>query len=93
MQFLWQQINPNHANIYNGAVEALLTILGALGAFAAGYFDSKKFNRWNLWILTLCSAIEGCALIWGALTDSVWISYVAYVIFGTIYHFMITVAR
>ncbi|KAG4067750.1 hypothetical protein HA402_005522 [Bradysia odoriphaga] len=92
IQFLWQQINPDHANIYNGAVEALLTILGALGAFAAGYLDSKKFDRWDLWILTLCSTIEGCTLIWGALTDSVWISYVAYVIFGTIYYFMITVA-
>lgn len=93
IQFLWQQINPDHENIYNGAVEALLTLLGALGAFAAGYLDSKRFDRWDLWLLTLCSAIEGCTLIWGALTDSVWVSYVAYVIFGTIYYFMITVAR
>lgn len=74
-------------------MEALLTLLGALGAFAAGHLDSKKFDRWDLWILTLCSAVEGCVLIWGALTDSVWISYVAYIIFGTIYYFMITVAR
>lgn len=93
IQFLWQQINPNHENIYNGAVEASLTLLGVGGAFAAGYINSKKFDRLDLWILASCSAIEGGLLLWGALTDSVWVSYITYVIFGMFYYFMITVAR
>lgn len=93
IQFLWQQTNPEHENVYNGAVEAMLTLLGALGAISAGYLDSKKYEKWNLWILTVCSALEGFFLLWAALTNSIWISYVMYVLFGILFHFMITVAR
>lgn len=93
IQFLWQQINPDHENVYNGAVEALLTLLGVGGAFIAGYMNSKKFERFELWLLTLCSVLEGLLLLGGALTNSVWTSYVTYVIFGMLFHFMITVAR
>lgn len=93
IQFLWQQINPNHENVYNGAVEATLTLLSVGGAFAAGYINSTRFDRWDLWILASCSALEGVLLLLGALTESVWVSYVTYVIFGMLYNFMITVAR
>lgn len=93
IQFLWQQINPNHENVWNGAVEALLTLLGVGGAFLAGYMNSKKFERFELWMLTICSVLEGLLLLAGALTDSVWTSYITYVIFGMLFHFMITVAR
>lgn len=93
IQFLWQQTNPDHENVYNGAVEAALTLLGALGALTAGYLDSKRFERWDMWLLTVCSGLQGSALVWAAFTSSVWISYVMYIIFGILYHFMITVAR
>lgn len=93
IQFLWQIINPDHQNVYNGAVEATLTLLGVFGAFAAGYIDSKRLDGWALWLLTVCSATLGGVLLWGTLTDSVWISYVAYVIFGMLTHFMVTLAR
>lgn len=93
IQFLWQLINPDHANVWNGAVEATLTLFGVAGAFAASYINSKRFEAWNLWVLTVCSATLGGVLLWGTLTDSVWISYVAYVIFGMLTHFMVTLAR
>lgn len=93
VQLLWQQIEPNNEYLYNGAVEAVLTLLGALGAFAAGFLNSKKFDRWDLWVLTGCSALEGGFILWAALTDSLWVAYVMYILFGTLYHFMITVAR
>lgn len=93
IQFLWQQINPDHQNVWNGAVEASLTLLGVFGAFAAGYMNSKRFDRLDLWMLTVCSALEGLLLLASALTDSVWVSYVTYVLFGMLFHFMITVAR
>lgn len=92
IQFLWQTINPDHQNVYNGAVEAVLTLLGALGAVGAGYITSKRFEAMNLWVLTVCSAIQGGVLLWSTLTDSVWTSYVAYVIFGMMTHFMVTTA-
>lgn len=80
-------------NLFNGAVEAALTLLGAIGAFAAGLLDSKRFNRFDIWILTALTTCEGVLLLWGARTQSLYVSYVVYVLFGMIYHFMITVAR
>lgn len=79
--------------MYNGAVEAALTLLGAVGALAAGFLDSKQFKRYDMCILTVCSAIEGGLLIWAACTNSLTVCYVVYVLFGMLYHFMITVAR
>lgn len=93
IQFLWQLINPDHQNVWNGAVEATLTLLGAAGAVAAGYIESKRFEQLNLWVLTVCSASLGGLLLWSTLTDSVWVSYVGYVIFGMLTHFMVTLAR
>lgn len=93
MQLLWRVINPDHENVWNGAVEATLTLLGVAGAFAAGFINNKRFEAWNRWVLTVCSATLGGVLLWGTLTDSVWISYVAYVIFGMLMHFMVTLAR
>lgn len=90
---LWHEINPTQENIYNGAIEAALTLLGVGGAVTAGYINNDLLKRFDLWILTGCSAIEGGLLIWAALTNEVWISYVTYVLFGMLYHFMITVAR
>lgn len=92
-QFLWQTINPDHANVFNGAVEAMLTLLSVAGAFAAGFIKSKRFEAYNVWVLTVCSALQGGVLLWGTLTDSVWIAYIGYVIFGVLTHFMVTLAR
>lgn len=33
-------------------VSGILTLSGALSAFAAGLLNSKKFERWDLWILS-----------------------------------------
>lgn len=92
-QYLWVTINPEHQNVYNGAVEAVLTLLGAAGAFAAGFIDSKRYERWNLWVLTVCSTLLGGVLLWGTWGNSIWIAYASYIIFGMLTHFMVTVAR
>lgn len=93
MQFLWQAINPNVDQIFNGAVEAALTLFGALGAFAAGFINNGRFDRWSFFILSLVSIFMGGILLGGTLTSDVWVSYVSYVLFGTATHFMITIAR
>ncbi|KAJ6632799.1 Thiamine transporter 2 [Pseudolycoriella hygida] len=92
VQLLWQQIDQDKENVYNGAAEGILTLSGALSAFAAGYLNSKQFARWDLWILSGCSILEGGLILWSALTDNVWIAYVMYILFGTVYYFMITMA-
>lgn len=90
---LWKDISPDETDLYNGAVEALITLLGAMSAFAAGLLDSKKFNRYDIWILTVLTFIEAILLLWAAFTPYLWCCYMSYVIFGIIYQFMITVAR
>lgn len=87
------EIDANGDNTYNGAVEASLTLLGITGALSAGYVNGKQIDRWNLWILTVCSAFEGCFLLWAATTKNIFCCYMAYVMFGTCYYFMNTVAR
>lgn len=93
MQFLWRDIYPNQIDIYNGAVEAALTICGAAGAFLAGFINNGRFDRWSFWVLALVSCLMGGILLVGTLTQSVWVSYVTYVLFGTATHFMVTIAR
>lgn len=93
IQPLWKEIDPTETNLYNGAVEALITLLGAITAFVAGYLESKSFRRYEIWILSFLTLIEGSLLIWAALTMNLWCCYVSYIIFGMIYHFVITIAR
>ena len=93
IQFLWQDIDPSNGNVYNGGVEAVLAFLAVCGAFAAGYINNDIFIKWGCWFLTGCSLIQGCLLLMGALADNVWVSYVSYIFFGTLYHFMVTVSR
>lgn len=92
VQFLWLEIDPDRDAIYNGAVEAVLTLLGAAAAFAAGYINLERFERWSGWVLALVSAAMGGVLLGGTLTTELWGSYVAYVLFGTATHFMVTMA-
>lgn len=93
MQLLWKEIDATETDLYNGAVEAAITLLGAVGAFVAGLMDSKKFKKYEITILTIFTVIEAALLMWSAMTTNLWACYVAYVAFGTIYHFIITVAR
>lgn len=92
-QLLWKEIYTNETELYNGAVEAAITLLGAIAAFAAGFFDSGKFKRYDMLILSICSAIEGGLLICAARTNSLAVCYAMYILFGMVYHFMITIAR
>lgn len=93
VQILWGEIDPKRENTFNGGVEAALTFLGVWSAFGAGFLISKTFHRFDLWILTLCSLLEGVLIIISSMTTSIWIAYTTYVLFGVLYTFMITMAR
>lgn len=93
IQPLWKEIDATEIDLYNGAVEALITLLGAISAFAAGFLDSKRFNQFEIWILTALTLTEGFLLLWASYTSTLWCCYIAYILFGMIYHFMITIAR
>uniref|UniRef100_A0A1B0CHT6 Putative folate transporter 1-like aedes albopictus n=1 Tax=Lutzomyia longipalpis TaxID=7200 RepID=A0A1B0CHT6_LUTLO len=92
IQPLWQQIDYGRETFWNGAVEAILTLLGALSALLAGSLNARLIEKWDLWILTICSLVEGALILGAAFTQYVMVAYVTYILFGTLYHFMITIA-
>lgn len=92
MQPLWTAIvNDSSEPIYNGAVEAALTIIGFLGALVAGVLKINWQKRGEI-ILASCSLLQGVIMLISARTDYVIVSYVFYVLFGALYHFVITIA-
>lgn len=92
VQPLWEEVNAEEArSYYNGAVEALLTLLGFIGALIAGVSKVDWENKGEL-ILSLCSICEGALLIMSSQTESLILCYACYIGFGAIYHFMITSA-
>ncbi|XP_023031505.1 thiamine transporter 1 [Drosophila willistoni] len=92
IQFLWKEVAPDHLSTYNGGVEALATLLGAIGAFVAGFLNSNKRRSTYMLINSICAALLGGLLIWSSYSSNVWVTYVIYVIFSAIFFFIITVA-
>lgn len=92
IQPLWYAIvEDEDYPIYNGAVEATLTILGFLGALTAGVLKID-WRKWGELVLTCCSLLQGGLMVVSSQTPLVTVSYVSYVLFGALYHFVITIA-
>uniref|UniRef100_A0A3B5MU40 Uncharacterized protein n=1 Tax=Xiphophorus couchianus TaxID=32473 RepID=A0A3B5MU40_9TELE len=91
-QALWETFySSQHHEIYNGYVETLSTLLGALAALLVGCLpvDWTHWGELLLWVLSLLMA--ACVFIM-TLPKNIWVSYGSYVIFRTIYMLLITVA-
>lgn len=100
VQVLWVAIDPTPTSgIWNGAVEATNTLLGAGIALLAGHLHDAGGNGWlsrrrrnvlvALVVLSLC---QGAAIAVASQTTERTISYVAYSVFYVLYTFTITVA-
>uniref|UniRef100_A0A182PFY6 Reduced folate carrier n=1 Tax=Anopheles epiroticus TaxID=199890 RepID=A0A182PFY6_9DIPT len=92
VQLLWHEIDQQQGTLFNGGAEALLTLLGALSALAAGYIANRIFEQWALWILTVCSGLQGGLIFYSGFATNIWVAYVLYILFGTLYLFMVTMA-
>nr|CAH7712946.1 unnamed protein product [Callosobruchus chinensis] len=93
MQPLWSVIveDPEHKSVlYNGAVQAILTVLGFLGALLAGILKADWQVKGDL-TLTLCSLSQGFLILYTSRTHFIFASYACYVVYGSLYYFMITV--
>uniref|UniRef100_A0A3B3VVS9 Solute carrier family 19 member 2 n=1 Tax=Poecilia latipinna TaxID=48699 RepID=A0A3B3VVS9_9TELE len=91
-QALWEIFHSSqHHEIYNGYVETLSTLLGALAALLVGCLpvDWTHWGELLLWVLSLLMA--ACVFIMTMLKN-IWVSYSSYIIFRTIYMLLITVA-
>ncbi|KAM4710908.1 thiamine transporter 1 [Anableps anableps] len=90
VQALWESVRPA-LEIYNGYVETLSTLLGALAALLVGYIPVSWTQQGELllWVLSLFMAV--CVFIM-ALLKNIWVCYSSYIIFRAIYMLLITVA-
>ncbi|KAM9614197.1 thiamine transporter 2-like [Morphnus guianensis] len=92
IQVLWDFRAPSHSSaVYNGAVEAIATILGSATSMAVGYI---KVN-WDLsgeLALGIFSAMDAGCLFLMHFTDNIWACYAGYLVFKACYMLLITIA-
>ncbi|TRY94197.1 hypothetical protein DNTS_027587 [Danionella cerebrum] len=91
VQLMWDHIEPSSSSsVYNGGVEAICTLVGALAAFSVGYIRIQ----WGVWgelCLGVFSSIgAGCVFLMG-LTEDIWLCYAGYAVFKASYMFLITI--
>lgn len=75
-QPLWEFIEPDREDIYNGFAEAGLTSLGGLGSLFAGKLNQQFIEKWAIRIIVTISFCEGIFAHFAGITNSVIVSYV-----------------
>ncbi|KAJ7407895.1 Thiamine transporter 1 [Pitangus sulphuratus] len=91
-QGLWEMVLPSHSTeIYNGAVEAASTLLGAVAVVVVGHIKTS----WAMWgevALALFSFLIAAAVYVMDTVHNIWVCYGSYVVFRIIYMMLITIA-
>lgn len=91
-QGLWEDVLPSQTSpIYNGIVEAVSTMLGAVAAFAVG-FIKISWNVWGELALAMFSLIIAAAMYIMDTSKNIWVCYASYVAFRCLYMLLITIA-
>ncbi|NXX12346.1 S19A2 protein, partial [Podargus strigoides] len=91
-QGLWEMVLPSHSTeIYNGAVEAVSTLLGAVAVFVVGHIKTS-WATWGEVALALFSFLIAAALYIMDTVCNIWVCYASYVVFRIIYMLLITIA-
>lgn len=91
IQLLWKTAVKSDKEIYNGAVDFIYAIVGAVTVFSVG----KIQLNWTLLgdvILSVFSLLQGGILLGCSYSYNIWLLYLGYIIFGVIHHTMVTVA-
>ncbi|XP_032690025.1 thiamine transporter 1-like isoform X2 [Odontomachus brunneus] len=91
MQLLWLDTVQSNDEIYNGAVDFIYAIIGSMTVFCVG----KIRLNWIVWgdiSLSIFSFLGGAIMIECSYSYNIWFLYAGYIIFGVIYHTMVTVA-
>ncbi|XP_044044527.1 reduced folate transporter [Siniperca chuatsi] len=93
VHILWNKVYPASENkhVYNGGVEAASTLLSAIMSFAAGFVKI----RWNVWselVIGVITAVQAGLLLLMVTTHSIWVCYMAYVLFRGFYQFLVPIA-
>ncbi|VVC43599.1 Reduced folate carrier,Major facilitator superfamily domain [Cinara cedri] len=91
IQVLWENVNVDKKQLMNGAVESIHTLCGAIGAYIVGHlnYDWKKFGDI---IFTIGSFLLGLLLFIICSCDNLWLLYILYITYGTLYQTLLTIA-
>lgn len=93
IQVLWIHIDDTQKVIYNGAVDAILTLLGAGVSILAGKIQINflKSKIQTLLVLTIISSVQGAFVILAAQSQTLLSCYIFYISYGVAYAFGITI--
>lgn len=93
IQVLWDTIDDSQVMVWNGAVEAGVTLLSALvTTFAEKIHGALLSKSSSLWTLTILTTFSGLSIVLGTKTSSLYISYLGYILFCTLFAFTITIS-
>lgn len=93
IQVLWISIDDTQEVIYNGAVDAILTLLGAGVSLLAGKIHMSFLRKHNRTLLSLIimSTLQGVFVVLAATSRTLISCYIFYICFGVSYAFAITI--
>ncbi|KAH8248269.1 hypothetical protein KR038_009876 [Drosophila bunnanda] len=93
MQVVWKSFENEPTILWNGAVDAALTLLSAVFALLAGYFHAGRLSTsTSMLSMALLSILEGGCVLLACWTSNIYLSYLGYVLYGALFAFTITVA-
>ncbi|XP_055069101.2 thiamine transporter 1 [Misgurnus anguillicaudatus] len=91
-QALWEKILPStNSEIYNGYVETISTLLGALAAFVVS-FVKVSWAVWGELALCIFSGVIAVCVYLMVTIKNIWVCYTSYVLFRATYMLLITIA-
>ncbi|XP_053166907.1 thiamine transporter 1 isoform X1 [Hemicordylus capensis] len=92
VQGLWEKVLPfQSSEIYNGGVEGVATLLGAVAVFVMGHAKAT-WATWGEITLALFSSVIAAAVFVMDTVHNIWVCYACYVIFRMVYMLVITIA-
>ncbi|KAI4902337.1 hypothetical protein NFI96_014070, partial [Prochilodus magdalenae] len=92
VQALWEHVEPSsNFTIYNGGVEAVSNLFGAVTAYGVGFIQ-LDWSCWGELALGSLSGLGAASLFAMVFSANIWICYTGYIIFKSLYMFLITIA-
>ncbi|XP_063264394.1 thiamine transporter 2-like [Prinia subflava] len=92
VQVLWDLRAPSHSSaVYNGAVEAVATLLSSVTSFLVQYMKIN-WDHFGELALGIFSAIDAACLFLMHFFTNIWACYAGYLIFKACYVLLLTIA-
>lgn len=100
IQSLWESLSHNECihnactttSEWNGAVDAVYTIISTIVTFLCGLIN-WNMDKYSNFLIMITSIVQCVTLYTSVIYNSIYISYINYIIYCIIYQAMMTIAR